>query len=90
MKRAVIIGLVAVNLVLLTAVVFAPDKPAYGQAYHGATDYLVSTAHFERDYDAIYVVDLAKRKMVYFLFDRTAKKMIPYGLRKLAIDFPQR
>jgi len=90
MKRAVIVGLVALNVLLLTALLFAPEKPAYGQAYHGATDYLVTTAHFGRDYDALYVVDLAQRKMVYFLFDRTTKKMIPYGLRKLYIDFPAR
>ena len=88
MKRAVIVGLLALNVVLLAGLLFAPDKPAYGQAVHGATDYLTTTAHFGRDYDALFVVDLAKRKMVYFLFDRTTKKMVPYGLRKLYIDFP--
>ena len=89
MKRAMIIGLVALNLFLLAALYYAQDEPkAYGQAVRGATDYLVATNHYERDYDAMYVIDVGRRKMCYFLFDRTNKRMMPYGPRKLRIDFP--
>jgi hypothetical protein len=88
MKRAVIIGLVVVNVVLLAALLLATDPPkAYGQAVHGATDYLVVTGHYERDYDAIYMIDLGRRKMCFFLFDRTTKRMTPYAIRKLRTDF---
>jgi hypothetical protein len=89
MKRALILGLVGLNIVLLAALTLAPDPPkAYGQAVRHATDYLVVTGHYENDYDALYIIDLAKRKMCYFLFDRVQKQMIPYGMRKLRIDFP--
>jgi uncharacterized membrane protein len=89
MKRAVIVGLVALNVVLLVALAMAPDgSKAYGQTDRGAHDYLVTTGHFDHDYDALYVVDLAKRRMCYFLLDKTTKKMIPYGARKFRFDFP--
>jgi hypothetical protein len=88
MKRALILGLVGLNIVLLAALTFAPDPPkAYGQAVRHATDYLVVTGHYENDYDALYIIDLAKRKMCYFLFDRVNKRMQPYALRRLRVDF---
>jgi hypothetical protein len=88
MKRALIIGLVVVNVVLLAALLLATDPPkAYGQSYRGTHDYLVATGHFQRGFDAMYVIDLARRKMCYFLFDKTTKRMIPYAMRKLRTDF---
>ena len=88
MKRAAILGLVGLNLALLTALLLASEEPkAYGQALRGATDYVVVTGHYDTDYDALYVIDQGKRKMCYFLFDRTQKKLISSGMRKLRIDF---
>src|ERR1035437_7025693 len=89
MKRSLIIALVVANVVLLAALPLTTDPPkAYGQAVRGATDYLITTGHFERGYDAIYMIDLQKRKMCYFLFDRTNKRMQAYAMRKLRNDFP--
>jgi hypothetical protein len=89
MKRSLIIGLVVANVVLLAALTLTTDPPkAYGQAVRGSTDYLVTTGHFEHGYDAIYMIDLGKRKMCYFLFDRTNKRMQAYSMRKLRVDFP--
>jgi hypothetical protein len=89
MKRFLIIGLVVVNLVLLAALTLASDPPkAYGQSMRGATDYLVVTGRYESGYDALYVIDLAKRKMIYLLFDKTNKRMQAYTpARKLRVDF---
>lgn len=88
MKRALIIALVVVNVGLLAALMLATDPPkAYGQAVRGATDYLVVTGHYERNYDAIYMIDLAKRKLCFFLVDKTTKKIQPYSLRRLRTDF---
>jgi hypothetical protein len=90
MKRAILIGLVVLNLALLAALAFSGDgSKAYGQTIRGGHDYLVSTGRFEKDYDALYVVDLSKRRMCYFLLDRTTKKMTPYGARKFRFDFPE-
>jgi hypothetical protein len=89
MKRAIIVGLVALNLVLLAALATGGDgSKAYGQAVRGTTDYLVATGHYQKDYDALYVIDLAKRRMCYFLLDKTTKKMTPHGARKFKFDFP--
>jgi hypothetical protein len=89
MKRAIIVGLVALNLVLLAALATSGDgSKAYGQAVRGATDYLVTTGRYQKDYDALYVIDLGKRRMCFFLLDRTSKKMTPYGARKFKFDFP--
>ena len=88
MKKAVILGLVGLNVALLTALLLTAEPPkAYGQAIRGATDYLVITGHYDTDYDAMYIIDQGRRKMCYFLFDRTQKRLIPYGMRKLRIDF---
>lgn len=88
MKRALIIGLVVVNVVLLAALLLATDPPkAYGQSVHGATDYMVVTGHYDPEYDAAFVIDLGRRKMCFFLFDKTTKRMIPYAMRKLRTDF---
>ena len=88
MKRALIIALVVVNVVLLAALALATDPPkAYGQAVHGATDYLVVTGHYERNYDVIYMIDLGKRKLCYVLLDKTNRTIVPYSPRKLTNDF---
>jgi hypothetical protein len=89
MKKGIIIGLVALNLVLLWALAFT-DKgtTANGQAMRGNVDYLVSTGKFNKDYDALYVIDLAKRRMCFFLLDPTTRKLSANGARKLRADFP--
>ena len=91
MKRAILIGLVALNLVLLAALAFSGDgSKAYGQTERGGQDYLVTTGKFSKDYDALYVIDLSRRRMCYFLMDQTDKKLVPYGARKFKFDFPSK
>lgn len=89
MKKAVILGLICANAVLLVALALQSEPPrAHAQAFRGAADYLAVTGKVARDYDALYVIDLAKRRMLTFTVDKTSKKMIPQGPRRFKADFP--
>ncbi len=89
MKKALIVALVCVNLTLLMALLFGPTTPkAHGQAFRGAADYLMITGKLATvKSDAVYVVDLAQRRLLAWKFDRTRKRLIPYQGRDLRNDF---
>ncbi|HUT57864.1 MAG TPA: hypothetical protein VNA25_08445 [Phycisphaerae bacterium] len=88
MKKAMIVTLVCINVTLLGALVFVSEVPqARAQALRGATDYLMVTARIDSDTDALYVIDLAKRRMAGFLMDKTKKRMVAFGARRLKVDF---
>ncbi len=87
MKRLAIVAMVCVNLALLLALLFgtAPE-PAYGQ-YLG-TNYVVVTAQVQVDWDVVYVLDLAKRRMAAFGIDKQKIRIRPIGgQRDLVRDF---
>lgn len=90
MKRALVVTLVGINAALLLALVFGANaSDAKAQGIVGAnTDYLITTGHISKDYDAVYVVDVRRRGMVAFRFDKTKKKLVLFrGIRKLKTDF---
>ena len=66
-KNIVIVGLVCVNLALLTAVVIkaADAKPAYGQIGVGSA-YLMVAGRIQTNYQAVYVIDLQSRQLMAF------------------------
>ena len=89
MKKVLIVALVCIN-VALVALVLARELPrADAQTFRGASNYLLFAGHIEENYDAVYVVDLDKRKLAAWKFDQTTKKLIPYRGRDLAKDFRQ-
>ena len=90
MKKVLIVTLVGINAALLLALMLgAGTGRADAQGVLGATtDYLVVTGQITSGWDGVYVIDLRKRYMVAFRFDKTKQKLIPYrGVRKLLLDF---
>jgi hypothetical protein len=90
MKTVLIVLLACINVALLGTLVGGTLVPkAQAQAVRGNTDYLVVTGHIESKADALYILDLAKRRLAVFRIDPTSKKMIAVGARRLKIDFPK-
>lgn len=92
MKKVLIVSLVCVNAGLLAALLLGTGaQPAQAQAYGGA-DYLVVTAQIAVDWDAVWVLDLTKRRLRAFGFNKQNNRLLPFGGgRDLARDFtPQR
>ena len=88
MKKTLIVTLVCVNVVLLLALVLGTAAPkAHGQVFRGGADYLMITGHIGSNWDAVYIVDLAKRRMLSWRFDKTSKRLLPFRGRQLRSDF---
>jgi len=63
MKRAMIIGLLSLNLALIALLVWGPTRSAQAQTFR-STDYLMYTVRSGLTTETVVVVDLAQRKMV--------------------------
>ena len=87
MKRACIVVLLCLNVVLLVALVGINMNKAQGQTVRGANNYLMATGRIEANFDAIYVLDMKTRRLAAWQFDRTAKRLRPFKGRTLAQDF---
>jgi len=90
MKKTIITVMLCVNVALLAALILtASERPAYGQV-RGA-DYLVVTGEVGTNYDGIYVLDLATRRMAGLVVDKTTRRFGPIGGgRDLTRDFGKR
>ncbi len=89
MKRALVAVLAGINVALLAALVLVTSPRAGAQVAGGGSDYLMVTGRIRGNTDALYVTDLGTRRMTAFQFDRTSKKMVQYGSRRLREDFPR-
>lgn len=91
MKKAVIVTLVGVNAALLLGLMLGVDAPkAQAQIIGARTDYLVLTGKVSKNLDAVYVIDVGKKRMIALHMDRTQKRLLPFrGARRLDKDFPQ-
>jgi hypothetical protein len=92
MKKAIIVGLVCLNIALLVAVAFvATAPPAKAQGAVAGTDYLAFTADVSSNNKLIYVIDLGKQKMACWRFDKTARNnaggLVAFAMRELPRDF---
>jgi len=88
MKKTVIVALVCVNAALLAALVLGAGAPAaHGQVFRGGADYLMMTGHIGEDWDAVYIIDLAQRRMAAWEFNKTRKRLVAIGVRDLRNDF---
>jgi hypothetical protein len=90
MKKAIVTALLCINIALGAALVLSSTPRATGQAVFRQTDYLAATGVIERDYDALWVIDLAKQRMAAFKLDRARRKMVGSKGRRLANDFQER
>ena len=87
MRKAVIVGLLCINVALLAALVGVNMKGAQAQTLRGGNDYLMVTGKIEASFDAVYVIDLKTRRFAAWRFDRTSKRLVPYKGRSLEGDF---
>ena len=86
MKRTIIVGLVALNLVLLGVLLFGVSTPKANAQVFGS-DYLLVTGRISDNYDAVYVIDLSSRRMLAFRMDRTTQKLKAYRGIELLAEF---
>ena len=89
MKNASIAALIGLNVILALVMVFdAPRQTAQAQAFRGQSDYIVCTGAVDQNTEVVYVLDLAKRRLVAFEPDPNNKfRLKSYRGRKLADDF---
>ena len=87
MKKLLITLLVCLNLGLLAAIVTTSSPQAGAQGYP-PTDYVVVTGAIDERYDALYIIDAAKRRLVGWRFDWKSKRLLIMDTRNLRTDFP--
>ena len=90
-KRAIIILLAGLNLVLLASLFLTVYRPpaAYAQAVPAPQSLVMATAEIRDKENALYMLDLAARRMHVFITNRALnnRRMIYVGYRDLQRDF---
>jgi len=90
-RRSLIVLLAGLNLVLLASIVLVSwDLPAArAQPAAAAQSYLMVTGQVRRGMDAVYLVDLPKRRIHVFAPNRqqNARRLFHVGVRDLVRDF---
>ena len=89
MKKAIVAVLLGLNVALGAALMTLSSPKVNAQATFRQTDYLTATV-IERDYDSLWVIDLAKKRLTAFRLDRSRRKMVPSQGRRLSNDFQER
>ena len=88
MKKALITILICLNVALLAALVggmFVPKADA--QVYRGASDYLMISGQMTSSTQNVYVIDLARRRLEGWRWDKTHRRMSQLRGRNLRTDF---
>ncbi|HVP11880.1 MAG TPA: hypothetical protein VMV94_11930 [Phycisphaerae bacterium] len=90
-KRALIVLLVGVNLVLLATLVLAswPLPAAYAQPAPLGQNYVMVSGQINDQSDALYVVDVPQRRLHVFIPNRDInnRRVFYVGFRDLQRDF---
>lgn len=82
MKRAAIIALVCLNVVLLLALMWGSAVPRARAQGRFRTDYLMVTArHPLGQAEALYIIDLGKERMAVLHFDLDRRRLVAVGDR---------
>ena len=92
MKKALIAALIFINVGLL-AWLLVKVGTGEAQALPGEilrSNYIMITGHIREDDDALYVLDLATKRLAAWQFDITKKQLRPLGVRRLSTDIPTR
>ena len=90
MKKALIVALVCINILLVAVLINFNATKAQAQTERGANDFLMVTGRIEAGFEAVWVLDLKSRRLGAWRFDRTSKKFVPYTGRILTTDFGNR
>lgn len=88
MKKALIAILICINVGLLAALMlgtFAPKADA--QVYRPASDYLMMSGSMTKSSENVYVIDLSRRRLVGWQWDKTTRRLTRLGGRNLRTDF---
>ena len=92
MKHFLIVALICINAALVVGLVFgAANERAYGQVL--GANYLIITGEIGDDYEAVWILSLADRRLAGLKMDRTKKRMVGIGPqrgRDLTRDFGRR
>ncbi|MBS3821182.1 MAG: hypothetical protein GVY16_10370 [Planctomycetes bacterium] len=86
MKRMMIVGLIVLNGALLAGLIHLNMAPAQAQSFK-STDYVAAVGEISSDYDALFITDLASRRMVALKWDKNAQRMVAFGPHDLESDF---
>jgi hypothetical protein len=89
-KRSIIAALVGLNLVLLATLVLKTTSPqaAFAQRRGGSQNFVAVTCRADKDFDALYMIDLSQRKLHCFVPNRDRSGSVVYaGVRDLKTDF---
>ena len=88
MKQMIIVALVCLNAALLVALAFGAGTPAAeAQVMGGGTNYIVMTGYTGEGKDALYILDLGKRRLTALRFERKDNKMRFVASTDLRRDF---
>ncbi len=87
MKKALIVALVCINILLVAVLVNFNATKAQAQTERGANNYIMVTGRVESSFEAVWLLDLKTRKLGAWRFDRTRKILVPYTGRILTTDF---
>jgi len=87
MKKALIVALLCINILLVAALVNFNATKAQAQTERGANDYIMVTGRVEAGFEAVFVVDMKNRKLGAWRFDKAKKILVPYKGRILTTDF---
>jgi hypothetical protein len=86
MKRALIVALLCLNVGLLLSLALNSTPRAYGQTFRG-TDYLMVTATLDENWDGVFVIDLASRRLAGWKVDQQRRRLVTLTGRDLNNDF---
>lgn len=90
MKKFVIGALICLNVALVLALFLGSGNSsanAQAGAVRGPGEYMLMTGFVDQDLQAVYIVDIAKRKIAALTMDRAKKKLSLDGGRDLRKDF---
>jgi hypothetical protein len=88
-KRAGLLLLLGVNLVLLTTLIIVSGRPsaAYAQGAPLASNFVMVSGSILQSHDVLYMIDLANRDLHVFEMDRSTKRIFHRDARDLLRDF---
>ena len=91
MKKLLIVVLICLNGAMLAALLTGTAaNTARGQVASGATDYLIVSGSTQVGYDAIYVLDLEKKRLMGWRLDATTSALKSIAGRDLKADFQRK
>ena len=88
MKKALIAILICINVGLLATLMLGTFTPkADAQVYRPASDYLMMSGNMTSSSENVYVIDLSRRRLVGWQWDKTDRRLRQLGSRNLRTDF---